>query len=392
MKSKMSLADIVDVVVDNRGKSVPLSDLSNQYLPLIATKNVGASLYPELIDTRPVDKETYDSFFRAHPLPGDILFVNKGKPGTTARVPNPVDFVMAQDMVALRAKPGFDQDYVFALLRSPRTLRMIDNMQVGTMIPHFKKTDFDKLILDVETDLEVQKKIGRLYMTFSNAVEQKSRINDNLANLISTAFENTYERASAESTLGEVSEVTNGYAFKSKDLVSVPSDTTKAVFKMGNIQAGGGISHPSTKSWVEPPYFPKEKFLAREGDILMSMTDMKDNVRILGHTALMDRDKQYYVNQRVGILRATRLPAEYLYPLTNSKNFIQNLRMKANRGVQVNLTTKAIKESIVKVPDAKSLDDYLAIVNPLFDLQKLNSLEIDNLVEIRNEILNRIVH
>jgi type I restriction enzyme S subunit len=217
-------------------------------------------------------------------------------------------------------------------------------------------------------------------------------VNDNLANLISTAFENTYERASAESTLGEVSEVTNGYAFKSKDLVSVPSDTTKAVFKMGNIQAGGGISHPSTKSWVEPLYFPKEKFLAREGDILMSMTDMKDNVRILGHTALMDRDKQYYVNQRVGIIRATRLPAEYLYPLTNSKDFIQNLRMKANRGVQVNLTTKAIKESIVKVPDAKSLDDYLAIVNPLFDLQKLNSLEIDNLVGIRNEILNRMVH
>ena len=280
-------------------------------------------------------------------------------------------------------------EYLYYMMKQSKLA--LEQVATGTTFKEVSGSVMKNFEIDIP-NLDEQERVVSILAPIDQKIELLQTINDNLANLISTAFENTYERASAESTLGEVSEVTNGYAFKSKDLVSVPSDTTKAVFKMGNIQAGGGISHPSTKSWVEPPYFPKEKFLAREGDILMSMTDMKDNVRILGHTALMDRDKQYYVNQRVGILRATRLPAEYLYPLTNSKNFIQNLRMKANRGVQVNLTTKAIKESIVKVPDAKSLDDYLAIVNPLFDLQKLNSLEIDNLVEIRNEILNRMVH
>lgn len=305
---------------------------------------------------------------------------------------NPLPVVTNQQINSIHnIKDQFSPMYVYYKLLSMHDFLYHLGSGNGSTMPILNKTDFSNIQIEIPSK-KTQEEIVSYLDPLDSMIELRTMINDNLANLISTAFENTYERASAESTLGEVSEVTNGYAFKSKDLVSVPSDTTKAVFKMGNIQAGGGISHPSTKSWVEPPYFPKEKFLAREGDILMSMTDMKDNVRILGHTALMDRDKQYYVNQRVGILRATRLPAEYLYPLTNSKNFIQNLRMKANRGVQVNLTTKAIKESIVKVPDAKSLDDYLAIVNPLFDLQKLNSLEIDNLVEIRNEILNRMVH
>lgn len=35
----------------------------------------------------------------------------------------------------------------------------------------------------------------------------------------------------------------------------------------------------------------------------MAMTDMKDNVAILGNTAVMPLDNEYIVNQRVGHLR-----------------------------------------------------------------------------------------
>lgn len=51
----------------------------------------------------------------------------------------------------------------------------------------------------------------------------------------------------------------------------------------------------------------------------MAMTDMKDNVAILGNTALMAVDDQYIVNQRVGLLRSNGYKSTsyaYIYLLT----------------------------------------------------------------------------
>lgn len=167
---------------------------------------------------------------------------------------------------------------------------------------------------------------------------KNNQINDNLTKLINLLFLEVYKSALLYKPLKEVANVSNGYAFKSKDLLDVPIDNSSPVFKMGNIKNNGGFDHTKIKSWVTPDYYPKDKFLAQYGDILMSMTDMKDNVRILGHTALMDVDKKYYINQRVCLIRPTKLPFEYLYPLTNSDDYINELRKHANHGVQVNLT------------------------------------------------------
>lgn len=41
----------------------------------------------------------------------------------------------------------------------------------------------------------------------------------------------------------------------------------------------------------------------KKRDILMCMTDMKGNVALLGHTALVYEENKYIVNQRVGLLR-----------------------------------------------------------------------------------------
>lgn len=386
MKSKMSLADIVDVVVDNRGKSVPLSDLSNQYLPLIATKNVGASLYPELIDTRPVDKETYDSFFRAHPLPGDILFVNKGKPGTTARVPNPVDFVMAQDMVALRAKPGFDQDYVFALLRSPRTLRMIDNMQVGTMIPHFKKTDFDKLILDVETDLEVQKKIGRLYMTFSNAVEQKSRINDNLLELGSTLWDKYFQFANADkqqSHLMDLGDIVAG---------GTPSKKNEAFYDGGTIP------------WITPKDLSNatDTIFINQGETSITEAGLSGSSAKLmpaGTVLFSSRAPIGYVAIANNPL-TTNQGFKSIVPYDDSKTYYLYYLLKKLtphiEAVAGGSTFKEISGSGMKSiefpkPDDVSMSEFATLIQPMFRLIRENEQEIQRLTELRNVLLSNLL-
>ena len=132
------LSELLDFIVDNRGKTVPTTDIG---IPLIATNCIkNSELFPTYERVRYVSKDIYGSWFRAHPKPGDIIFVNKGKPGSVVMVPDPVDFCIAQDMMAFRVnKNKIYNKYLFAVLRSSVFQTQIMNYHVGTMIPHFKK-------------------------------------------------------------------------------------------------------------------------------------------------------------------------------------------------------------------------------------------------------------
>jgi len=154
-------------------------------------------------------------------------------------------------------------------------------------------------------------------------------------------------------TIADVCDFQNGYAFKSKEMTTESKNANK-IFKMGNIRKGGGLNRKGSKD-----YYCKEKcegldrYLVKKGDLLMCMTDMKNNVALLGHTALMDAEDEFILNQRVGLIRSKNREVvnfPFLNILTNSKNFIEDLRSRANSGVQVNLSTKEINNTQFLLP------------------------------------------
>ena len=178
MSTVAPFVDLLEHVVDNRGRTCPTSTSGT---PLIATNCVkDTTLFPVFEKVRYVDEATMSTWFRGHPEPGDILFVCKGSPGQTCIVPEPVNFCIAQDMVAVRAdKNKIYPAYLFAALRSPVVQSQIANMHVGTMIPHFKKGDFDKLLIPLP-DEATQIAIGDLYLRLSEKIDLNRRMNETL--------------------------------------------------------------------------------------------------------------------------------------------------------------------------------------------------------------------
>lgn len=187
---RVALSDLVAEVIDNRGRSCPVV---GRGIPLIATNCVrDDSLYPTYDKVRYVSAETYATWFRAHPRPGDILFVNKATPGRVAMAPDPVDFCIAQDMVALRAHPSrIYPKYLFAALRSRDVRDQIDRMQVGTMIPHFKKGDFDKLMIPMPSRAE-QRRVGDMYFTYSAKIDVNRRVSETLEEMSRALFKSWF--------------------------------------------------------------------------------------------------------------------------------------------------------------------------------------------------------
>ena len=176
---KIPLPETLTFIVDNRGKTVPLDDDGEHIL--IATNCIrNEKLYPSYEKIRRLSEEIYQTWFRAHPLPGDIIFVCKGTPGRTCMVPDPVDFCIAQDMVALRANESIVYNkYLLAVLRSWQVQEQITNTSVGDVIPHFKKQFFSQILIPIPP-MGLQKKIGDLYYEIALLEEKNNKINENL--------------------------------------------------------------------------------------------------------------------------------------------------------------------------------------------------------------------
>ena len=187
---KIPLTDLVEYIVDNRGKTVPTT---NEGIKLIATNCIrNEYLYPLYEKVRYVSQQIYDTWFRAHPKPGDIIFVNKGGPGKTALVPDNLDFCIAQDMMAFHVKSDVIYNkYLLAVLRSRPIQQFILNSQVGTIIPHFKKEQLKSLLIPLP-DMTIQKRIGDFYFNISEKCENNRKINENLEQQAQALFKSWF--------------------------------------------------------------------------------------------------------------------------------------------------------------------------------------------------------
>lgn len=183
----IKLSETTKFIVDNRGKTVPTSDTG---VPLIATNCIdNRNLYPVYEKLRYVSQETYDNWFRSHPKPMDIILTLKGSQnGAVNLVPDPVDFCIAQDMVALRIDESkIDPLYLFAVLRSEEIQDQIKTLDVSGVIPHFKKSDFDKLEIPLP-DRQLQEFLGRTYFDLCKKIDLLHRQNKTLEAMAETLF------------------------------------------------------------------------------------------------------------------------------------------------------------------------------------------------------------
>lgn len=182
------LTDLLEHVVDNRGRTCPTA---SEGFPLIATNCLRRGQRSVVFENlRYVDEKTYREWFRSHLEPRDILFVCKGTPGRLAVVPDPVPYCIAQDMVGLRARPSVvDAGYLYYRLLSPDVQSSITSMHVGTMIPHFKRGDFNKLRFPIHNDTGEQRAIAEVLGALDDKVAVNVAIVDRIDGLVRARFE-----------------------------------------------------------------------------------------------------------------------------------------------------------------------------------------------------------
>ena len=116
--------------------------------------------------------------------------------------------------------------------------------------------------------------------------------------------------------VGDVCNLLNGFAFKAKEYVDF-SDTV--IIRMGNIRPEGHFD-PEHKIKYLPNKYLKElpNYVLQEGDLIIAMTDLATEMRILGNPTLVSNlnGRTFMLNQRVG----------KLYDFNHEKIIIEYLR------------------------------------------------------------------
>lgn len=318
------------------------------------------------------------------------------------------------EYIVMRSKKNIsDEDFIFYLAISPKFREIAIKSMTGTSGRQRVQLDVVKNTEMLIPSYEEQIKIGKVLSSIDKRIELNNQINDNLQKLVNCLYIKYFVNFDGYigeykdtdlgmipeifnvDTLGNVITFSNGYGWNSNDMLDVGSEDTYKVFKMGNINIGGGINKSKTKSWIEKDKTSNlEQYITKKGDILMCMTDMKNSGNpLLGHTALIDKDDEFVINQRVGIIRCNKgLEYSYIYTMSNLKYFINDIRSRANSGVQVNLTTKGICDTLVLVPDDNTLNKFQQVAEPLYEKIFNNNNENETLEQLRDTLLPKLMN
>ena len=134
------IGELIQKVIDNRGKTPPLSDKGKELIEINCIENYKFPNY-DLIK-KYVSNKTYNSWFRGgHPKKGDILVSTVGSIGQFS-IMNDNRGCIAQNIIAITPKKNICNDYLYYACSSDIIKKAISSVLMGAVQPSLKVPDF----------------------------------------------------------------------------------------------------------------------------------------------------------------------------------------------------------------------------------------------------------
>ena len=375
------LPELLDFIVDNRGKTVPtVSQEEACEIVLIATNCIrNENLYPVYEKVRYISKETYEKWFRAHPISGDIIFVNKGTPGRICFCPENIDFCIAQDMMAFRVNSSvLYNKYLLAVLRSREMQEQIRITSVGDTIPHFKKEFLKELTIPLPP-MDVQQIIGDYYFKLSEKIELNKKINENLEQQAQALFKAWFVDFEPfggimpdDWRIGTASEIIELHDSKRVPLSGAERD------KMDKTYPYYGAT--SRMDYVDNYLFDGIYLLLGEDGTVIDANGFPILQYVYG---------KFWVNNHAHIITGklgyTVESLYLLFSLTNIKHIVTG-------AVQQKVSQANLKKVPVIIPNAHSLERFNTIIQPIFATIRNYRDENEHLAALRDTLLPKLMN
>ena len=148
--------------------------------------------------------------------------------------------------------------------------------------------------------------------------------------------------------LGELIEIKHGYAFSGDHIVE--DDNGIVLVTPGNFRIGGGFKEEKCK------FFDGEipaDYVLKEGDFIVTMTDLSKTIDTLGYSALVPKSKRTYLhNQRIGLVtfKSGECDRGYIYWLMRTREYQRSIANTSTGATVHHTSPKKIYDYDLEVP------------------------------------------
>lgn len=277
-------------------------------------------------------------------------------------------------------------EYVYAYLTLPTVTEKLHAIaETSTSAyPSIRPSDIENVVIPVPNML-TQKRISKILSRIDKKIELNNQINDNLFKFAINYINNKVEES--EVTINKFAKIQGGYAFKSKDLLD--DKTNNRIIKIKNLRS------EINADVVNSQYVGDEvansidgKFRLNKGDVTIAMTGAE-----LGKTGFIYGFDNYYLNQRVGVIRGKNKEGElYLKILFLSNEFQTLLNSKGYGSAQPNISTNDIESILINDIAEENLKDIYERLNPIYYRIISNCEENLNLEQLRDILLPKLMN
>lgn len=254
----------------------------------------------------------------------------------------------------------------------------------GTTIPSLRTETINRLEFDIPS-IDEQKEILSYLEPIDEKIEFNNAINNNLLEQALTLYTTQFATLEKNGCVGDYCSIKSGFAFKS----SWWTQNGVKVIKIGSISQDN--LNLLECSYVDEDKIDKAKdFKVGAGDLLIAMTGAT-----IGKFAMVPYSSEMLlVNQRVGKFFLGDNPVEklpFIYCTLKQPEVYYEIVNRGQGSAQPNISASDIMSIPCVIPSKERINGFNDTAQPLFDLIISNQRENQQLSELRDSLLPKLM-
>lgn len=395
----MILLDICELIVD-----CPHSTAKDEGhgFPLIRTPNIGKGRLI-LDNVHRVCKEVYDKRnIRAIPQVNDIILAREAPAGNVALITKGQKVCLGQRTVLIRPNINkVNPEYLVYYMLSPKVQHDLQSSANGATVAHINMPKIRNLKIQIPNRV-IQDKIATILSRYDALIENYQKqiklLEESAQRLYKEWFvdlrfpghENTkivdgVPEGWEKKCLGDIFTFVRGKSYTSKEL----SDSGTIMVNLKNIQPFGGYKRGAEKYFIGT--FREEQLL-QKGDLVMGVTDMTQERRLVGQVALIpDLDKIVTFSMDLIKIIPYSIPKIYLYCTIRYGRISDRISPLANGVNVLHLKPEAMMDIEMIVPNIEIINAFTIYINKLIEKSLFLQNQTILLAEARDRLLPKLM-
>ena len=398
---RVKLKDVCSSIYDGDHNAPPKSEFG---VPFITISNIDANDGAiDFSNTAFVPEEYYESLkVERRPKRNDVLYSVVGSFGIPSLVRNDSKFVFQRHVAILRPSKEIDPAYLYYVLKDPSFFHWADAVAIGAAQRTVTLGQLRAKEIELP-DMETQRRIADMLSAYDELIENNRR----QIKLLEEAAQRLYREwfidlkfpghettpivdglpeGWQKGSLLDFAGFYRGKSYKSKDLVE---SGKMRLANLNSIAAYGGWTCGAEKPYAGA-YKPEQ--LISFGDVIMAVTDMTKERRLVGHVARVPRQADGFLMSMDLIKFVPKgVTGNYLYAALRFSGVAEMIAMLANGTNVLHLKPDALNRVSFVRPDYGTQKQFSAASESLFAMSEHLEQEAVLAREARDRLLPKLM-